>query len=246
MMSPESLGGETMRLLLASAVFVSVIPGAMAQDGRVLDKAIADALRDVHERGRYLHNEAGDSAAAYRMYQGGLAVARGVLSYRPELQRLIADGLAAADREPTVQRRAFALHEVIERVRSNLKDSGQLKIPPREIKGGTKPPPKPSAKVGEVTGGVVGRVLWQGAPMSGLDVTFVTLGRQPPRVHETMTGPQGVYAIPELPPGKYVVLITPSAKAAVKKLPERYATSTTSPLVFDIKAGGEKLDFVLQ
>jgi hypothetical protein len=32
----------------------------------------------------------------------------------------------------------------------------------------------------------------------------------------------------------------------VKKLPERYATSTTSPLVFEVKGGGEKLDFMLQ
>jgi hypothetical protein len=65
-------------------------------------------------------------------------------------------------------------------------------------------------------------------------------------VYETTTGPQGVYALPKLPAGKYVVLITPGPNAQVKKLPERYATSTTSPLVFEVKGGGEKLDFMLQ
>ena len=55
-----------------------------------------------------------------------------------------------------------------------------------------------------------------------------------------------MYSIPDLMAGKYVVLITPGPNAEVKKLPERYATATTSPLVIDVKGGGEKLDFVLQ
>src|SRR5438477_235032 len=72
---------------------------------------------------------------------------------------------------------------------------------------------KQPAKVGEVREGVVGRVLWQGNPVAGVDGTFVTLGRPTPRVYETTTGPQGVYTIPKLPAGKYVVLITPGPNA---------------------------------
>ncbi len=105
---------------------------------------------------------------------------------------------------------------------------------------------KPNAVVGEVKGGIIGRVLWQGKPVSGVDVIFVTLGQLMPRVYETTSGSQGVYTVTNLPPGKYVVLITPGRNAEVKKLPERYATSTTSPLRIDVKASGEKLDFVLQ
>jgi hypothetical protein len=233
-----------MRSLFPVAILVGFVPVAIAQDPR--DRQVADALRTVHDRGAELYN-AGEEAAGYRMYQGGLVVARGVLGHRPDVQRLIADGLAAADREPSVARRAFALHELIERVRVELrtgpKKSEALVIPPRELKGGEKPPP---ATVGEVKGGVIGRVHWQGKPVVGVDITFVTLGRQPPRVYEVTTGAQGVYTMPTLPAGKYVVLITAGPKATVRKLPERYATSTTSPLVLEVKGGGEKLDFMLQ
>jgi hypothetical protein len=93
---------------------------------------------------------------------------------------------------------------------------------------------------------VIGRVLWQGKPVAGVNVMFVTLGQAPPRVYETTTGAQGVYTIANIQPAKYVILITPGPNAEVKKLPERYATSTASPLVFEVKGNGEKLDFVLQ
>jgi hypothetical protein len=187
------------------------------------------------------------------MYQGGLVMARGILAHRPDVQRMITDGLIAAEREPSVARRAFLLHELIEKVRVEVRSAARrvesVGIPPREVKtaekakvGTTRPP----ATVGEVKEGVIGRVLWQGQPVAGVDVTFVTLGRQPPRVFETTSGPQGVYTVPKLPSGRYVVLIAPGPNAQVKKLPDRYATSTTSPLVIDVKGGGEKLDFMLQ
>jgi hypothetical protein len=82
--------------------------------------------------------------------------------------------------------------------------------------------------------------------VGSVDVTFVTIGRTPPRAYEATTSAQGVYAVPTLPAGKYVVLITAGQKGTGPKLPERYATSTTSPLVIDVKGAGEKLDFVLQ
>ena len=219
----------------------------LAQDARFsLDKQMSEALRDVHDRGADLYN-AGEVAAGYRIYQGGLVVAKGLLGHRPETQKLITAGLAKADREETVARKAFMLHELIEQVRVELRVSAEkgpekLTVPPREVK----PVLKPTAGVGEVTTGVLGRVLWQGMPVAGVDVLFVSLGRLSPRVYETTTGAQGVYVIAELEPGKYVVIIAPGPMASVKKLPERYATTTTSPIVFDVKGKGEKLDFLLQ
>lgn len=240
--------GDTMRYFLSVLALVGLTAVASPQDA---NKRVAEALLEIHENGRTIYNENGDYAGAYRMYQGGLMVARRMLADRPDLQKVIGDGLIAAERLATVDRKAFRLHEVIEAVRMELGRSGgkgkeNVPIPPREVKGGTKPDPKPSAKMSEVKGGVVGRVVWQGAPVAGVEVTFVTIGQQPPRVYETTSGPQGVYEIPTLPPGRYIILITPGPNATVKKLPERYATSTTSPLRFDVKAGGEKLDFVLQ
>jgi len=241
-----------MRFFFTVALLATFAAAARPQDGH---KRVTEALLEIHENGRAIYNNDGDYAGAYRMYQGGLMVARRMLTDRPDLQKLIGDGLAAAERLPTVDRRAYRLHEVIEAVRVELGKAGgkgteTLPIPPREVappsNGGAKPEPKPSANATEVKDGVVGRVVWQGAPVGGVEVTFVTVGRQPPRVYEATTSAQGVYAVPTLPAGKYVVLITGGQKGTGPRLPERYATSATSPLVIDVKAGGEKLDFVLQ
>jgi hypothetical protein len=239
-----------MRYLLTLTLAAGLTGVAIPQDA---NKRVAEALLEIHESGRAIYNNDGDYTGAYRIYQGGLMVARRMLADRPDLQKVISDGMAAAERLPTVDRRAFRLHELIEAVRMDLgksagKGADKLTVPPREVSPPSRDAKKPETKptVGEVKGGVIGRVVWKGAPVGGVDVTFVTLGVQPPRVYETTTSTQGVYTIPTLPSGKYVVLITAGAKAAVPKLPDRYATSTTSPLVFDVKAGGEKLDFVLQ
>jgi hypothetical protein len=239
-----------MRFLPSLALIAGVlVPAARPQDPRApFDKQASEALREVHDRGRELYN-AGDAAAGYRMYQGGLIVARGLLGHRADVQKLISDGMADAERQSSVTRRAFLLHELIEKVRLELrgrKPGEALTVPPREVNPGRKPDSKPAGAVGEVREGVVGRVLWQGKPVAGVDVLFVTLGRLEPKVYETTTGAQGVYAIPNLAAGRYVVLITPGPKAEVRRLPDRYATATTSPLKIDVKGGGEKLDFVLQ
>jgi hypothetical protein len=241
-----------MRYLLTPALVVGLAASAAADDR---SRQVSDALLETHETGAAIYNNNNDYEGAYRLYQGGLMFARRMLSDRSDLQKLITDGLIAAERQPTLDRRAYKLHEVIEAVRSELgkgagKAADHLTIPPRTVdpaaKLGPKPEAKPGATVSEVKEGVLGRVMWQGMPVGGVDVVFVSLGKQPPRVYETTSSAQGVYAIPNLPAGKYVVLITPGANATVKKLPERYATSTTSPLTFDVKGNGEKLDFVLQ
>src|SRR5258708_20964884 len=99
-----------MRSLLAVAVCVGLAATGFAQDS---SKRVADALLEIHEVGRGLYND-GDYAAGYRVYQGGLMVARRMLADRPGVQKLVTDGMAAAERLPTVDRRAFKLHELIE------------------------------------------------------------------------------------------------------------------------------------
>jgi hypothetical protein len=240
-----------MRYLLTLVAVVGLALTAHSQDAH---RRVSDALLEIHENGRAIYNNNDDYTGAYRMFQGGLMFARRMLTDRPDVQKLISDGLAAAERQPTMDRRAFRLHELIETVRTELgkapgKSADKLTVPPRVIepaKPATKAEAKPGATASEVKDGVVGRVLAQGAPVGGVEVTFVTLGQQPPRVFETVSSPQGVYTIPSLPAGKYIILITPGPNATVKKLPDRYATSTNSPLVFDVKGNGEKLDFVLQ
>ncbi|MCI0704146.1 MAG: hypothetical protein L0241_24070 [Planctomycetia bacterium] len=96
---------------------------------KVFDKLVVDSLRDVHNKGAELFNEAKDFPGAYRMYQGALLTIRPLLAHRPEAQKIIADGLAAAEKVPDLAdgkgpdfaRKAFVLHEAIEGVRKHLK-----------------------------------------------------------------------------------------------------------------------------
>ena len=95
-----------------------------------------ETLRMVHNRGADLYNS-GDAAGCYRMFQGALATVQPLLADHPDLQKTIQAGLANADSYPSVARRAFALHEVIEDVRGKLRNGGKK---PEEMKPEEKKP----------------------------------------------------------------------------------------------------------
>jgi hypothetical protein len=90
-------------------------------DTKTFDKLVVDTLRDVHNKGADLYNTSKDFSGTYRLYQGALMTVRPMLAHRPDAQKIIADALSAADKEPDAARKAFALHEAIEGVRKNLK-----------------------------------------------------------------------------------------------------------------------------
>lgn len=246
-----------MRTVLALFFGFFLALPAFALDERTLDKQLELILRDVHDRGANLHN-AGDAGGCYRMYQGGLLVARQMIPHRPDLQKTITAGLQAAEKEANFSRRAVALHELIEKVRGELgkpikaPSPEKLTIPPREVKPGEANPepkpvaPKPTAKVGEIRDGIVGRVIWQGQPLAGVEISFLSLGLPAPRIYDTVSETQGIYSHPGIPPGNYLVILNPGPKCAVKTIPERYATSNSTPIRVEIKARGEKFDFLLQ
>lgn len=93
---------------------------AQEKAGADLDKLLRDTLRDIHNRGADLYNS-GDTAGCYRLFQGALLTARPLLGHRPEVQQAIERGLASAENEPSLQRRAFALHHLIEDVREKMR-----------------------------------------------------------------------------------------------------------------------------
>jgi hypothetical protein len=278
-------------------------------ESKALDKILADTLREVHNRGADLYN-AGEHLGCYRMFQGALQTARGLLAHRPEDQKRIDEGLAAADRQPAISQRAFALHELIESLRADLrgetpklepktsepplaedkKDSQKMpggpklepalpeqipeprKTPKEQPLEPKKPPllkdepkPEPEKKdkkdapadkgspfadarieLPKPVSGVGGRVLFQGKPLPGVEVTFVSRGQVEPRVFEGSAAPDGTYFLPNVKPGAYTVLLTPGPDKTAGGLPERYALTNTSPLVVEVKPGGDTVDFVLQ
>src|SRR4051794_37606671 len=108
------------RRFLASLLLIGVVAVTAAADepGRTdSDKQLADALKDVHNRAADLFNN-GDAAGCYRMLQAALLVARPLLSHNHEAQQAIDTGLARAESQAQITQRAFALHDVVETVRT--------------------------------------------------------------------------------------------------------------------------------
>ena len=84
-----------------------------------VDRQLYKSLRDVTNHGADLYN-GGDPAACYFLFHGALTAAGGVLEHRPELQKLIQEGLASAGRLPRFAQRAHALRNLLDRVRNVL------------------------------------------------------------------------------------------------------------------------------
>ena len=90
-----------------------------AAAAKAFDTALNKSLRDVINRGAALYNK-GDHAGCYRLFQGGLTAALGLLDHHPDLQKAVATALAGAERDPLVWRRAFTLRAALDKVRKGL------------------------------------------------------------------------------------------------------------------------------
>ncbi len=97
----------------------SAAPGQAAAplERAALDKSVYASLKDVINRGADFYNS-GDPAACYHLYHGALMAIESVLDHYPELQKEIRNGLADAERNPDIRRRAFALRGVLDKVRA--------------------------------------------------------------------------------------------------------------------------------
>jgi hypothetical protein len=131
-------------LTLAALLVAAAAPAAdPAPDTKQLDTTLIATLREVHDRGADLYNQSQDYSGAFRLYQGSLLTVRPLIGHRADVQKLIDDSLAAAGKEPDVARRAFLLHEAIEKVRAELKGA----TPKKET---TTPSPMPKPKTDTV------------------------------------------------------------------------------------------------
>jgi hypothetical protein len=185
------------------------------------DKAVLDTLKDVHNRGAELYN-AGEHAAAFRLYQGGLIVAKPFLAHREKQQAAIKEGLDQIERsQADAKLKAFRLHEVIEQIRTDLKD---------ELK-------KKADRENPAEAAVTGSVAVAGMPTANIAIAFVPAKTTKPlataksaddgRFHISTTLPIGAY---------FVTLVGPG-------VPEHFAKPETTPLKADLKAGVNTLNF---
>lgn len=137
----------TAKILAALALAALLGATARADDPKLpdvksFDKVVIETLRDVHDKGADVYNTSKDFAGAYRMYQGALLTVRPLLAHRPEAQKLIDAGFAAADKETDPARKAVKLHEAIEATRKNLRIANGLVKPPEKKPEEKKPEEK--------------------------------------------------------------------------------------------------------
>ncbi len=121
---------------LALAVFLVASAGAADP---AFDKALRDSLADVHNKGADLYNQGKDYAGAYRLYEGALRTSRPLLGHRPATQKAIEESLTTAAKEADPARKAFLLHETIEKVRADLKEAAKAAPEPKKT---VEPEPK--------------------------------------------------------------------------------------------------------
>ena len=121
-------------------------------DDKAVDALVHKTLREVINEGADMYNATGrytnmerDYAGCYHLYQGALMATRPFLGAHPDLQKAIDAGLATARDTPQVERRAFVLRTVIDKVRDAVN--------PNPVAVG--PPPPPPAKVTKAAGKVV-------------------------------------------------------------------------------------------
>lgn len=115
-------------LLLGAVVLAVALNAGRADDDKKDDKkpppverkeidaTAYKTLREVINRGAEVYN-AGDVNGCWRLYEGALLMLKPMLDHRPELQKAIDDGVAGAAQTPFMDRRAWVLRGVIDRIR---------------------------------------------------------------------------------------------------------------------------------
>lgn len=248
----------TPRVVFALVACCAVAAGGRAADPppvptAELDKVAVEVLKDLHNRGADLYNVA-DAGGAMRLYEGTLRTVVPFLAHRPTVQKTIADGLADALKLEGAKAQAFRLHEVIDAVRSDLKEAMKADADgkPTPMPAPTKPEPKPVDPVelkkpdpppppAPTVGAISGVLTLDGKPLKA-DVTLVSLTLPQPRVFTAVADAEGKFAFPaELPPANYAGMVS-----AAIGVPARYQSVMTSGLQVGVKAGPQTVDLKLQ
>src|SRR5262249_36934147 len=122
--------GEDMRRCVGWGAVLLVVGLVGAADGgrageggepdrKGVGKMLQATPRGVLNRGADLYNS-GDISGSYRLFEGALMAVKPMLKHRPELQKAIESGVAGAERDPAMWRRAFALRGVLVKIRREV------------------------------------------------------------------------------------------------------------------------------
>ena len=164
-------------LLTTTASAQSSAPKSIPE--KDLDRIAIDVLKEMHNKGAVVYN-AGDAAGSLKIYNTTLLCVKPFLQHRPAIQKSIDAGITDAEKSDTVKLQAYRLHELIERIRADLKPVKR------------KPP-------------LTGALKLDGQPLAKATITIAGKGR----AFTTITDAQGLYSFTdELPYGEYTVIVT--------------------------------------
>ncbi|HBI42469.1 MAG TPA: hypothetical protein DDY78_06370 [Planctomycetales bacterium] len=131
-----------------------------ATDAKTEEALVYKTLREVINEGADMYNAQGryknmerDYAGCYHLYEGALMVARPLLGRHADLQKAIDDAMASARDTPLMEKRAFVLREVIDKIREGVNPKAVAVVPP------TPPPAKETTTTGKVDKGEKGKLI---------------------------------------------------------------------------------------
>jgi hypothetical protein len=250
--------------LLAAGVFLFALTGDFrAQEKKPaenpkLDAALRNFLYEVTQKGIELYNQKRDYDGCARLFGRALLAVEPLLTHHPDLQQAITAGITKAQQTTTGWQHAFALREVLDKVRGGLAEPGapatdkkapEDKLPPQlapldkapadRIPKDVAPKKDKGLKVNEAI--ITGRVTYKGKPLPGGTVTLVGAAGDK---YRAPIGADGSYRFEKTPAGMYKVTVE-SGKAqapgdgqgAVVVIPARYRDANTSGISARINRG---------
>ncbi len=147
--------------LAAGAVRAADEPGS-ASDGKAEDALVYKTLRDVINEGADMYNAQGryknmdrDYSGCYHFYEGALMMARPLLGRHADLQKAIDEAVTSARETPLMEKRAFVLREVIDKIRETVNPKGATAVVPMPSDGQKITVPTPPAEKETMTTGKV-------------------------------------------------------------------------------------------
>jgi len=201
-----------------------------------------------------------------------LLTVRPLLAHQPAAQKLIVDGIAAAEKETMLSQKAFKLHETIEAVRAMLKNGGEPTTKPADKKPteptDTKTPadkkptqlyelapqPREKTKPGDSSNP---KPISTTIPDSGKGLSGKVILRGQPLTAAEVT----VVSLDQSKPQVFTAVVKadgsytftqplPPGRYVVlvtaKAVPDKYQTTTTSGLTIDVKPGSSNFDIDLK
>jgi len=212
--------------IIACLLLACFAPSGFAQSPKAeveLDQIAIDTLKEMHNKGAELYN-ANDPSGCLKIYATALLTVKPFLKHRPEIQKVIDAGMAEVEKLDGAKAQAFRMHELIEKVRADLKAE-------------PKKPVVPEPPVVALPAQIFGVLTLDGKPLAEAAITVIA-GR---RAFTATTDAGGKYAITDaLPIGKYTVIVT-GADA-----PAKFQSAETSGLTVDVVAGKNMQDVNLK